>query len=298
MGLFIAAIMLLAAFLILRSEWEKLQLKSDHYEVRTGKLPAEVKKVRLVFVSDLHDYVPARHTPEKIIRAIDEIRPDAVILGGDMITVSKREECPDPETGTALSLISGLSEKYPVFYGEGNHEARLSEKNPDAYAAYVSRILSMGVRYLRDSKAEIPGTGVEVSGLNLSDDFYGRFPGIAKKFEMPEGYIGKALGEADRKKFNVFLIHIPLYLKEAERSGADLVLSGHYHGGTVRFPGGTGLMTPQYQFFRKECSGEFAEGNTKMIVGRGLGTHSIKVRINDLPQIAAVDIINERTDTL
>lgn len=298
MGLFIAAIMFLAAFLILRSEWEKLQLKSDYYEVRTGKLPVEAEKVRLVFVSDLHDYVPARHTPEKIISAIDEMKPDAVILGGDMITVSKRDECPVPETGTALSLISGLSEKYPVFYGEGNHEARLLDKNPDAYADYVSRLLSMGVRYLRDNKAEIPETGVKVYGISLSDDFYGHFPGMGKKYEMPKEYIEKAIGEIDRDKFGVFLIHIPLYLKEAQRAGADLVLSGHYHGGTVRFPDGSGLMTPQYQFFQKECSGEFTEGNAKMIVGRGLGTHSIKVRINDLPQIAVVDIINERTDKL
>lgn len=295
MGLFIAIIMFLAAFLLLRSEWEKVQLKTDHYEVRTDKLPEGVSKVRLVFVSDLHDYMPARHTPEMITKAIDLAKPDAVILGGDMITVSKSERVPRPETKTALSVISSIAGKYPVFYGEGNHETRLMEKNPEGYASYVSELFSMGVRYLRDTGAEIPGTGVQVYGVNLSDDFYGRFPGIKKKHEMSERYIEGAIGEADRKNFNVFLIHIPLYLEEAEKAGADLVLSGHYHGGTVRLPDGRGLMTPQYQFFKKECSGEFTYGKAKMIVGRGLGTHSIKIRINDLPQIAVVDITDEGT---
>lgn len=296
MGLITALLMIAAALLLLRSEWEKVQLKTDHYEVRTEKLPSEKKKVRLVFLSDLHDYLPARHTPEKIVQAIKDEAPDAVVIGGDMITVSKHGRKPAAGTKTALSLIREISQYFPVFYGEGNHEERYLEKDPEGYASYAAALFSSGVRYLRDTWADLPETGIRIYGIGLSPKFYGHFPGAHRKYEMPENYLREAAGETDSSRFNVFLIHIPLYLKEAEKAGADLVLSGHFHGGTVRLPDGSGLMTPQYQFFCKECSGEFISGNTKMIVGRGLGTHSIKIRINDLPQITVVDIINERAD--
>lgn len=290
--------MLIAALLLLRSEWEKVQLKMDHYEIRTDRLPQEVKKVRLVFVTDLHDYLPARHTPGVILDAVEREKPDAVIIGGDLITVSKREQRPVPEVRSALALVKQLSGKYPVFYGEGNHEARLRERNPVFFEGFAEELASCGVKYLKDVSEDIPRTGVKVSSIALSDSFYDHFPGIGKKYPMPEHYIENAIGTADKNSFNIFLIHNPLYLEEAEKAGADLVLSGHFHGGTVRLPDGSGLMTPQLQFFQKECSGEFECGSARMIVGRGLGTHSIKIRINDLPQLAVIDITNERESQL
>ena len=51
--------------------------------------------------------------------------------------------------------------------------------------------------------------------------------------------------------YRIALIHSPRYLNDAAGAGFDLVLSGHYHGGTIRLPDGSGLMTPQYQFFVK-----------------------------------------------
>ena len=88
-------------------------------------------------------------------------------------------------------------------------------------------------------------------------------------------------------------MHSPLYLREAAAWGADLVLAGHFHGGTIRLPFIGGLMTPQFQFLLPECAGRFQEGSTEMIVSRGLGTHSIRIRLNDLPEISCIDILPE-----
>lgn len=75
--------------------------------------------------------------------------------------------------------------------------------------------------------------------------------------------------------------------------GADLTLSGHFHGGTIRLPVLGGVMTPQYQFFYPRCAGEFElpgrwGERSRMIVGRGLGTHSINIRLNDKPQVVVI----------
>lgn len=52
-------------------------------------------------------------------------------------------------------------------------------------------------------------------------------------------------------------------------------------------------MTPQYQFFLPFCAGEFEKEGRRMIVSRGLGTHSINIRINNLPQLVVVRLVRQ-----
>ncbi len=47
-------------------------------------------------------------------------------------------------------------------------------------------------------------------------------------------------------------------------------------------------MTPQFQFFHKYCSGLHWLNGKAMIVSRGLGTHSINIRLNDLPELSVI----------
>ena len=81
-----------------------------------------------------------------------------------------------------------------------------------------------------------------------------------------------------------------MFFKEYAAWGADLSLSGHFHGGTIRLPVVGGVMTPQYQFFYPWCAGQFERGGRQMIVSRGLGTHSVNVRLWNKPQVVVVKL--------
>ena len=101
----------------------------------------------------------------------------------------------------------------------------------------------------------------------------------------------RALGKPDEKRFSILQAHSPMFFEEYAAWGADLTLSGHFHGGTIRLPVLGGVMTPQYQFFYPRCAGEFTdEKGRRMLVGRGLGTHSIKIRFCDKPQVLVVKL--------
>ena len=67
-----------------------------------------------------------------------------------------------------------------------------------------------------------------------------------------------------------------------------MTLAGHFHGGTIRIPGLGGVMTPQYQFFLPWSAGNFERNGKRMIVSRGLGTHSINIRLNNRPQLVLI----------
>lgn len=70
----------------------------------------------------------------------------------------------------------------------------------------------------------------------------------------------------------------------------DLVLAGHFHGGMVRIPKFGGVISPQFQIFPKYDAGEFHEGETTMILSRGLGNHSIKLRLFNKPEISYIEL--------
>lgn len=296
-GIITAVLIIIAALLFWRSQWEKKQLSVEQYELRTAKLR---KKVRLVFLSDLHDASFGERN-QTLFRRIAELSPDAVLVGGDMITCGKRAQQP-PRTEVCLHLMELLTRRFPVYYAEGNHENRMRRNFPDAYRIFTDHLLQMGVEYIRNGQEifdtedliEDEADDLNLYGVSMEQRYFDALrPGFGRKEQMPKHYLSERLGKPDRQQFNILLMHSPLYLREAAAWGADLVLAGHFHGGTIRLPFIGGLMTPQFQFLLPECAGRFQEGSTEMIVSRGLGTHSIRIRLNDLPEISCIDILPE-----
>lgn len=286
-------IMLFAA----RSEWERRQLKIEYYraECKRPSVASEATEnnaLRIAYISDVHDYLSFGSMTDRLIEAVRSQSPEIVVLGGDIITV-RGGSGSAPDTKSAEQLAAGLSADFTVLYAPGNHETRFREKYTKEYEAYRAELEQTGVIFLGNSF--ISAGDVRIYAVEPEMAYYRKLiPFIGEKKEMPEKYLIGRLGIPDRRYFNILLIHTPLYLKEASQWGADLVLSGHFHGGTVRLPGGRGLMSPQYQFFSKECSGIHSFGSTDMIVSRGLGTHTFHIRFNDLPELRIVDIVKNR----
>lgn len=271
-----------------RSEYEK-----KHFLVETSQVVSKkLKKDRcLVFLSDLHnnEFGPENR---KLVKAICDLGPDAVLVGGDMI-ITRGEGRGD--TRIALTLMKELSARFPVYYGNGNHENRMIWQRHvygTRYERYKDKLKSMGVICLDDETAEL-GEDILITGVDLEPRFYEKAL-FHKVPEMEDGYLEKKLGpisgREDRDKFRILLAHSPLYFKNYAAWGADLTLSGHFHGGTIRLPVLGGVMTPQYQFFLPWCAGDFDRYGRRMIVSRGLGTHSINIRLNDMSQLVAVQL--------
>ena len=273
------------AVCLVRSQYERKTLSLEETWITSSKIK---KEKTFVFLSDLHDnsFGPEN---EELLDAIAGIKPDAVFIGGDLMVTKGIGD-----TRVSLSLLRRLAARYPVFYGNGNHESRMKwerEIYGRKYEAYRNQLKEWGVRYLENDTV-FWDEDVAVSGLDLAQRFYQK-AFFRKPEPMDVRYITKRLGEADEKRFQVLLAHSPLYFDTYARWGADLTLAGHFHGGTIRLPLLGGVMTPQYQFFLPWCAGEFEKNGRRMIVSRGMGTHSINIRLNNLPQLIAVHLKRE-----
>lgn len=267
----------------LRSAYERKQVVTDIYEVMSGKVREEKT---FVFLSDLHNHSFGERQ-ERLLAAIHRVKPDGVLVGGDMIVAKRRVGF-----RAALFLIRELARDYPVYYGNGNHEARLDRRRwlyGDSYDVFVGKLKKAGVCYLSDASVELPG-GILLSCLDLTNNYYEK----RAKDHLELSYIEERLGKAEEGKYHILLAHSPLFRKTYAEWGADLTLSGHFHGGTIRVPGLGGVMTSQYHFFLDCCAGRLQTGDHTMIVSRGLGTHSVNIRLNNLPELVVVKLYSGR----
>ncbi len=273
-----------AVVCLARSEYERKALTVETVEITSEKIKSSR---RVVFLSDLHSNEFGRDN-EKLLAAIDSCRPDAVLSGGDMM-VSRRGEA---DTEVALALFKQLSGKYPVYCGNGNHETRMNwnrESYGHKYQDYKYALLKMGIIFLENGSAWL-GPDIRITGIDLGSRFYKKAL-FHRLPEMKREYIEKKAGPVPEGSFfQILLAHSPLYFETYADWGADLSLSGHFHGGTIRLPFLGGVMTPQYQFFLPCCAGIFQKEKRWMAVSRGLGTHSINIRLNNRPQLLVIDL--------
>lgn len=241
------------------------------------------KDGRFVLLSDLHGKSFGDHN-EKLRNAIEKIKPDFIVIAGDMYT-AKENVCTDLVSG----FLSSLAKEYPVYYGNGNHEHK-TKLYPGifgtVYRDYAETIKKAGIVLLENEKVTLPAYNMDVYGLEMARKFYGKFVTPV----MEKEYLCKEIGCPPEDKFVMLIAHNPDYFKTYAKWGADLVLSGHVHGGLMKLPFFGGVISPKLRLFPKYDGGEFKEGKSTMILGRGLGTHTLPIRIFNPGELVVVNL--------
>lgn len=248
------------------------------YTVESDKL---TKDYNFCVMSDLHCKCYGKNN-SRLLNAVRNINADACLLPGDMITAAKGKS-----TKPAIEFISELAKIMPVYYSFGNHEYR-TQIYTDVYgtmfADYEAHLNEAGVSLLNNEKVSFGET--DIYSLSIDRDYYVRL----KNVNMPSGYIESKLQAVDESRFSILLAHNPEYFEEYVGYGADLILSGHVHGGLVRLPFWGGMVSPKVRFFPKYDGGRFDMDNKCMIVSRGLGNHSIPIRFNNPGEIIVIHV--------
>ena len=98
------------------------------------------------------------------------------------------------------------------------------------------------------------------------------------------------MGKPDPEAINILLAHNPKYGRTYFRWGADLILSGHYHGGVLRFSRHVGAISSQFIPFPKYCCGDFYKNGKCMIVSAGLGEHTVPLRIHNPRELIFIEM--------
>lgn len=263
--------------------------KIFEYEVNTAKLPAGSTGPVFVMLADLHNFCYGAGN-ERLAEAIFEKNPDAVLVAGDL-PVGR----PGADFTPAVELIRRLREGgLPVFYGNGNHEHRMRlhpELYGNMYTEYTAALAEYGVKPLENEKASFfaGGLAMDIYGYELPEFYYKKF--CRAIFHQED--LEKALGHSNPSRFNILLAHNPIYFDSYAWWGADLTVSGHLHGGIIRIPGIGGIITPQAKLFPRYDAGHFKKAGKDLVVSRGLGTHTVNLRIFNPAELSVIRLKGE-----
>lgn len=259
-------------------------LDSNRFHTVSYELESETvaSDFHFLFLSDLHNKSYGKDN-EKLLRAIHEIKPDAILIGGDVLNAH-----PGASVEEALSFLEKLT-AYPLYYANGNHEQRLllyPEKYGSMGSDYEEGLQKLGISRMINETRVLDRYAVSITGCEVDRQYYKRFHKVPMKKEYLEGL----LPEGRQDCFQILLAHNPDYFPAYAAWGADLVLSGHLHGGVIRLPLLGGVISPRLHLFPRYDGGKFTCGNSTMIVSRGLGMHTIPFRFNNPGELVDITI--------
>ena len=243
-------------------------------EFSSDRLSAAFDGFTVAHVSDLHNASFGKDQ-KRLLAQVRGANPDMIVVTGDIID-SRRTD-----TEPALTFMREALEIAPVYYVTGNHEARIDE-----FPEFEQELLSLGVTVMRNETAEIERGGEKIYLVGIDDPLF-----IMRGEALTESEaVMRELDGQGGDGFTLLLAHRPELIEDYASFGADLVLSGHAHGGQIRIPFIGGLYAPGQGFFPEYTSGEISFGGTSGIVSRGLGNSLFPFRVNNDPEVVAIKL--------
>ena len=259
------------------------------YRICSQKLNGIKREKKIIFLSDLHNRMYGEEN-ERLLESIRNQHPDLILIGGDMLV--RKDGNSYDKTVHFLAKLPGIC---PVYCANGNHEQKLKElpdKYEQSYEEYKKALTASGIHMLENASetVKLDEVPVKLSGLEIPLGAYARFG----KKELSLKEITDRIGEHG-DDYQILLAHHPGYMKEYLAYGADLILGGHYHGCVVQLPGIGGVISTNFTLFPKYSGGIYPEGEQIAVVSRGLGTHSVPLRLRNWPELIVLELSgNER----
>jgi hypothetical protein len=232
--------------------------------------PKEMPRLKVLLVSDIHCgiFLDAEILSE-IVTSLMELQPDLVAIAGDVVTGRASDL-----DGLLHSLEPLSQARLGAWYCFGNHDYF-----GDDAEEIRQRLGTIGISTLKNDTVIIKhGEGRFVLG-GLDD----RILGTPSWFELLSKHGPPHL----------LLAHHPDFFYQAEAQEVPLTLSGHTHGGQIRFPKGPPLIR-QSEFCLDE--GAYTYNSSLLIVSRGLGSVGLPWRYGADPEAVLIDVAPPKQD--
>lgn len=254
------ALFIMTLFIGLYAIWNTQNIKVQHYHLSSDKNVS----IRIAFLSDLH-VSPHNMSVAKLREIFDllkKLKPDYVILGGDII-----EKRPDYfMERPIISLFKDFNTQNTVLGVVGNHEYYGGQIHDN-----ISAMQDAGIIVLKDDVRLIPEKNITFIGRDDKTNPY-RLP------------LKRLIKEAPETSYKIIIDHNPISIPESSAEKADLHISGHTHNGQL-FPFNfvVKYLFPNPYGYRKIQK-------TDTIVSSGIGTWGPLIRVGTQSELVIIDI--------
>lgn len=255
--------------------WSNHSLQVQRFTFTSPRLPAGFDGCVIVQLSDLHGALFGEDNRD-LLKVVAKNRPDYIFLTGDLL-----DQYRATPHSYAVSLGGALADIAPTYFVTGNHEWAL----PDV-PGLKRKLEEAGVQVLTNEYAVLArdGDNAVLAGI---DDPNGYADQKSPEDLAAELQAASAYGDP----FWILLAHRNDHFPgQYSRLGADLVISGHGHGGVIRLPFTDGLVSTDRTFFPSYTAGLYRENGSLLFVTRGLGNTGPSFRLFNRPEVAVVTL--------
>lgn len=252
--------------------WENQALVRTDYAVKSSNLPQAFDGYRIVQISDLHNTLFGKGN-ERLLEMIRSAQPDMIAITGDLI------DSRHTRVEIALEFAKEALKIAPCYYVTGNHEIR-----DDVLEELLDGLKETGVTVLRGEAVQLRKEDQWIHLVGIDDMSL-----VCKKPDTESMVARQMLERFESQHYTLLLAHRPEPFAVYADLGFDLTLTGHTHGGQMRLPW-LGGMFASGEFFPEYDAGLFQQGNTAMVVSRGLGNSLFPFRINNRPEVVVVTL--------
>ncbi|WP_417044101.1 metallophosphoesterase [Dysosmobacter sp.] len=267
----VLAVFLLVLVLFFR--WENTSLQITHFDPAFTDLPAGFDGCRIVVLSDLHGAEFGENN-EELFQTVADQSPEYIFYLGDL-----EDKYRGPDPGYAEAVAAGLTAIAPTYYVTGNHEWAIGD-----VPELKERLAAQGVTVLSNSFVTLERNGDTVVLAGIDDP-----NGYAD--QKPPETVAAEVYAAYGDPFWMLLAHRnDRFESQYSLLGADLVLSGHGHGGIIRLPFTDGLLSTDRTLFPSYTAGLYEANGSALFVTRGLGNSGPSFRLWNRPEVAVVTL--------
>ena len=253
--------------------WDNTTLQVTRFDPAFTDLPAGFDGCRIVVLSDLHGARFGEGNAD-LFAAVAAEQPDYIFYLGDL-----EDKYRGPVAGYPAEVAEGLSAIAPTYYVTGNHEWAIG-----GVPALKKELEAHGVSVLSNQFVTLERNG-DTAVLAGIDD-----PNGYADQKTPE-QLAAELYAACGDPFWMLLAHRnDHFAGQYSLLGADLVISGHGHGGIIRLPFTDGLLSTDRTLFPSYTAGLYEENGSTLFATRGLGNSGPSFRLFNRPEVAVVTL--------
>jgi len=275
-------ILIIFAFFLLyvpaRIVYDYNTIKVTHVVFTKDNLPNSLKNFKIALIADVQaDYFTDTNRLEKYIHKVQNEKPNLILIAGDMITSSPNY------IKLAGKELGKLSAPKGVFACVGDHDnwAYRSDMSRSLREVKAS-LLHNGIPMLDNQNVIIPVDSAKILLSAITNTYVE---------QVPDNVLDSLTNFTGKADLKIFLVHQPRerLANIAERTGYDLYLCGHTHGGQIvmLFPFANIMVSRLESRF---TSGEYFINKMMLYVNRGLGMSIAPVRYNATPEITIIKL--------
>lgn len=253
--------------------WSNHALQTQRFTYASPRLPEGFDGCVIVQLSDLHGAYFGEDNQELLSR-VREAGPDYIFLTGDLLDQYRKTP-----RSYAVALGGALADIAPTYFITGNHEWALPGVRELKRELEEAGVVVLSNEYVL---LERSGDRVLLAGIDDPNGFADQ--------KTPEE-LAQEVREAWGDGFWLLLAHRNNYFeKQYSLLGADLVISGHGHGGLIRLPFTDGLVSAERRLFPSYTAGFYTANGSDVFVSRGLGNSGPTLRLFNRPEVVVLTL--------